>query len=512
MTARFRKHLDLIAFNALILLGASVIAAQARGVNRNSLRLHPEWQSTKPLLAKSLMGAQAFVDSGQAVARNRLNLGAWFGFQEVRYGRQITLSELDVTVGFEPEGYVNILYDIRKDGYSGLRISNRRQLPSILFRASPDGQFLAVRTLSEGAAVTPNARHAVRIMFAPTSVRVFLDGEPAGSFPRRDGPQQIGFRGGQREAWVDDVQLHLAEGTTIRETFTNARNVIPRTEVLFGIVALVLGAGSLLLTHMLHIPARSIGLWMVVLNMGLLSLAGATYAYQYFSPRTYQSVSVGDIKAWARLDDPEAQKLIESVRHQDSAPAANHAFRILFLGSSQTWGAGATTSEVVWVRQLERMLNQDGRTRSVACLNAAYSGLMSWQVLALLRKLVILAPEAAVIDLSNNDIDLRAFRANLDTMVVTLLRAHIPTVLLLEPNSPERRVTDSSHGDLAAKHALVASVGRAHGVPVIDVQGYLAKANRSGFLWWDFVHLTDFGQRLIAEELHSTLPGILHLP
>ena len=38
-------------------------------------------------LVRGVMGAVAFVKGNQALARNQLNLGAWFGYQEVLYLR-----------------------------------------------------------------------------------------------------------------------------------------------------------------------------------------------------------------------------------------------------------------------------------------------------------------------------------------------------------------------------------------------------------------------------------------
>ena len=48
-----------------------------------------------------------------------------------------------------------------------------------------------------------------------------------------------------------------------------------------------------------------------------------------------------------------------------------------------------------------------------------------------------------------------------------------------------------------------------HEVPVIDLHGYLVERKDAGFIWWDFVHLTTFGQRLVADKLADDLPPLL---
>lgn len=54
----------------------------------------------------------------------------------------------------------------------------------------------------------------------------------------------------------------------------------------------------------------------------------------------------------------------------------------------------------------------------------------------------------------------------------------------------------------------MAAIGSQYGVPVIDMQGPLARRADDGFLWWDQVHMTSFGQRLFAEHLVEALGRI----
>ena len=82
-------------------------------------------------------------------------------------------------------------------------------------------------------------------------------------------------------------------------------------------------------------------------------------------------------------------------------------------------------------------------------------------------------------------------------------------MFVAEPNSIERRPTDSQHGDLAVKHRIVRTIAARHGLPVIDLQWYLTEQKDAGFIWWDFVHLTTLGQRLVAGKLARDLAALL---
>jgi lysophospholipase L1-like esterase len=511
LTARIRANADLIALNLALLLAATAIAATARGLYRNSLEAHPEWVATKASLAKPAMGEASYVVATQALARNRLNLDAWFGFQEVLYRRPLDLTSLTANVRFEPDGYVYVLYDVRKDGFSGVRISSRRDLPSTQFAATLDGGFISQEPLAFDGPVAPDRQHVVRLLFDQTEVKVVLDERQIGAFRRVPGAQRIGFRAGIRASYVDDVALQLVDGTTIHESFTNTRNLLSRSFIIFGVGALVLMAGCVAAARWSSAPARSIGLSVVLVNLCLLLTASAAYAYQYLAGPLYH---LGDVPAQGtsvRRLGRIRSTMYDDMRRRYPPERADSAYRILFLGSSQTWGAGASTNDDVWVSRLEHMLDADFKEAHIECINAGVPALVSSQVLMMARELVSLRPRAAVINLSNNDRDTTVFRANMDSLVSLLTSRGIRTVVILEPNSPERRVTDTNHGDLAAKHRIVARIAAAHGVPVVDMHSRLAAKNRSGLLWWDFVHLTSFGQKVMADTLRAELAGLLHL-
>jgi lysophospholipase L1-like esterase len=54
------------------------------------------------------------------------------------------------------------------------------------------------------------------------------------------------------------------------------------------------------------------------------------------------------------------------------------------------------------------------------------------------------------------------------------------------------------------------TVAARFGIPLANLQSWLdADGNRdSGFLWWDGVHLTSWGQALAADFIHQNLPPL----
>jgi hypothetical protein len=52
-------------------------------------------------------------------------------------------------------------------------------------------------------------------------------------------------------------------------------------------------------------------------------------------------------------------------------------------------------------------------------------------------------------------------------------------------------------------------IGKEFDVPVIEMHDYLSRHYDDGFLWWDFVHMTSFGQKLFAKYLLQELQPLL---
>ena len=110
-----------------------------------------------------------------------------------------------------------------------------------------------------------------------------------------------------------------------------------------------------------------------------------------------------------------------------------------------------------------------------------------------------------------NDTNPARLRDNFAAILDLLAEAGVQPVLVLEANSIERLPTDSQHGDLSVKHRILSDLAVMRGIPVFDIHEHLASHRNTGFLWWDFSHLTSFGQRLLAEYLEARLPAAFGL-
>lgn len=506
LLARLRPHAGAIAAVLLLLLGAGAGAAATLNLWENRLALHPAWAATKPTLERGVMGALAFVAGPQGVARNRLRLDAWFGFQEVLHRDALDPTRLALRFRVAPGGYLHVLYDHRPDGFAGVRFGSHPDFPSVHYRAAPDGEFTAREPLAAGL-VRPDVWHRAELRFAGAEVELRLDGASAGRFARRPGPQRVGFRGGLRGAEVDDVVLETSAGV-LEEGFANGRGFGARFAAAFAALAAAAAAAAAALRRS-GVPARQIGPAVAVAAAVAGAGVAGAYGVVYWRGREYRVSRSDAEREQAYWVEASRAAVVGAIRARYAPQVAPGTFRLLVLGTSQTWGAGARAEEETFVRRLEPLLAAR-LGRPVECVNAAVSALRTRHVLGLLRReLAGLNASAALVNLANNDVDVERFRRDLDALAGELARRGIPAVFALEPNSVERVPGDTPHGDLAAKHEVVRAVAARHGRPVVDLHGWLAERRDAGFLWWDFVHLTSFGHRLVAGFLADALPPLL---
>ncbi len=113
-----------------------------------------------------------------------------------------------------------------------------------------------------------------------------------------------------------------------------------------------------------------------------------------------------------------------------------------------------------------------------------------------------------VINLSNNDgRSPQNFAAAMTGFLDFNAAAGIKTILLEEANSSEM----APGKNLFANHQVLRQLGEKYGVPVLPLHGFLSESASlgNGWLWWDQVHLTSYGQEVTAGWLAPQVLNIL---
>jgi lysophospholipase L1-like esterase len=184
--------------------------------------------------------------------------------------------------------------------------------------------------------------------------------------------------------------------------------------------------------------------------------------------------------------------------------------RLLFIGSSQTVGAGAEDGEGTFFARVHRTLSRALAPTSLESLNAAVSGANSHRLLRIYRaRYARFRPDLVVINLGNNDAHAR-FAQGLSGFLALNQRLGIQAVLIEEANSAERR-----QSALHRKHEIMRALAKRNGVPIYGLDAFFNQPGiiDSGLLWWDHVHLSPYGHAVAANWLApKLLPFFAHAP
>lgn len=176
---------------------------------------------------------------------------------------------------------------------------------------------------------------------------------------------------------------------------------------------------------------------------------------------------------------------------------------VLLLGASQTWGAGATYEKFTVGAQIQKMLEEERNDDAFLELFAV-AGATSQHLAKLVEeeKFNKLFWDSIVINLASNDQDLEKFRSGIERLLRWSSQRSRNIFLVKEANSPE-----FSNELLKRKHEILSELAFLHKHRVIetDIAVGSKKVFQTGHVWWDYVHLTDWGQYLLAREIVKSL-------
>jgi len=114
---------------------------------------------------------------------------------------------------------------------------------------------------------------------------------------------------------------------------------------------------------------------------------------------------------------------------------------------------------------------------------------------------VDLEPDRVIAILGNNDGQLNVLENSLRLLAKANLGRRIETLLVAEANASEYEFAGKTVY-LRTKHEIIQRVALQNELTYVDIHRRLLELYDDGFLWWDRVHLTSYGQRLSASRLY----------
>lgn len=507
---RYELSKGFVVFLVVSQIGLGLLLSQLYSTSHNSLYNNGDWSVTKTRLWNGLMGSYAYLFDLQPLSSGFLNVAAWHGYQEVILEREFD----PVSVEFDfllakPNSYVTFSFNRAGRRYSAIRLGRHREHPAALLKVSREGEFFRKRLLRSLYSAGIGEWQRFRIEFADDGFSAFLNDREVDRIKklrtRVVRPQKIGFRGGARPVFVDNIRIVSRDGSEFLETFNRPRHWLLVNVIAIGSVVLLAWSAFFVIRRVTSIGDKHLLFFLLMFTGVLLVVVGAMLGLVVHKKGFYPNASEKLRRQEAYWKDSNAEKLFRDIEERYPRELAPNTRRIIFLGSSQTAGAGAPSEEETWVRRTERLLNQRSKGLRYECINAAQRGyVLKEMVRDFEERWIAWKPTTLIVNASNNDRGApERFEKYLTRLVRRAQSAEIRVVLIQEPNAG-RRVPKG----LLRLHETMAAIGSQYGVPVIDMQGPLAKRADDGFLWWDHVHMTSFGQRLFAESLVEALEQI----
>lgn len=239
----------------------------------------------------------------------------------------------------------------------------------------------------------------------------------------------------------------------------------------------------------------------------LLVIAALLYFFVVVRTSWYPKAEGDLAKAETYFNKGAEERVLGEIRQRFAGRPRGAAVRLLFVGSSQTWGAGARRDEEAFVPRLESALaRRFPAGPPIECLNGGISSARAAQLAVLLtNEWMRYEPQLVLINLSSNDRSSKGKFVPAIREMIDVARAGGATPVLIQEANQRQAVMPN----LLHRHRQLAELGAELGVQVLDMQGFLEQREDDGFLWWDKVHLTSYGQELVAEWLAGELEELV---
>ncbi len=481
---------------SVLLVANAVVFADFYLYYRNSLHENGNWISSKVKLARRPLASVAFLVTNVTLAHNRINLASWQGFQEIIHVRPMDLASLEMDVFVSDSDHYSLVtvFDRHAGGFSGFALHNPRIRKSKFFHATSLGRFTSKKSAGPGGQIQNGTWNRLKLEFTDEHVAVQINGEAVGRQARKvKGARQFGFRVDSigDEALLDNIVARDRQGRTFEETFDNRRH-LPWWILGFLAALLLVNAALFWFTRKGNPWPR-----LVLLNVVLAASVSGLYAYYYYNLSVlYPREEAINWRGFKNRLEGEHDMAMRQIKKHGTKKGPGE-YRVMLIGSSQTWGEGASLDKYTLAQFVERALNKQRALpgKTFRCINAGVRGAESSGLSQVYKEqLLKLKPDLLVVNLSNMDQDGKILTRSLE-LFISLNRARgIKTVLSLEPSM-------TYDEELKKKHAVVRAVAAKHRLTVIESQAHLASKRGDGFLWWDGVHLSDYGQQLLSVRM-----------
>lgn len=447
-----QKHIALFFTSILILITSFFVERffSVKSYSLNDLNVKLVNLKTKTDFVP-LMGANEFFEHSNSLHRDRINLHMWHGHQYIGFDKAKNITfELEQT----SKSIIDLtLYNSKNATYKILRLDRENNtLKSI--SSKHNGKF------SEQKLIASKINATNRIKFSSNGLS--LNDELVIS---TDDSFELGVRlDSEAKTYLRNLNVDGAKA-----------KLKPAYSPIY-----ILGSFLFLLAVLFFLNPMA----QVTSALVVSVLAGAFYySFLTFAHHTYPQYDLS--RSTALVDKEFEEDFVNNETSRTAKLLKQKKNGVLFLGSSQTFGEGASHISRRWTTQF--CLNQ----RIKNCTNLGIRSATSHTFLKLNSEIIKSRPKTIFYSLAFNDGNPAEHMKNTKKLVQSWKDEKIEVILILEPNRDKYNYL----------HQNLENIGKLLKVKVINMQTAMERSKHLGWLWWDKIHLTDFGHETFAKLL-----------
>lgn len=516
------KKLFIFMFFSLL---AALVFEKLISLQSHTLANTAAWHSVKRLevMPFGLMGAEEYFSDRHALLGERLNLGAWFGYQDVQYREGIDdFESMNLRVELDADSYLWVYLNCDDMECVALRMSTTPEFNSGIYVIKKNGEITKVAAgeiLEDGA-------HRVGIVADSNRMHlVSIDGHVVHNVKYGSGTSAVlRFRSGEKPAFVSDIEVTGRNKQRLRLNFT-AKFQYVRFFGIFGVLLVL----ALLVGFATRNPNYGFTVIFVFLSLGIILFIfdkfywSRLYLTREMNPaHEFSSGVVLSFEDWRKnffkvAEKPQKVQVditiddiqiidrhgnVTAARSIDSVPANSAgALKIAIAGGSQSWGGGASSLSTTWGARLVKELAQK-TGRNVVGVNFSICGGKLSNFMQRTDEILKFKPDLMIVNFGFNDevTPDSHFESQLSEFIDKLAAAKLKVLFSIEAQSIEHLTQET------VKAPLIRRLVSKKNYETVSLHDYIAKAEtrNSGLLWQDHVHFTDFGQAQAAKFFINT--------
>jgi lysophospholipase L1-like esterase len=551
----FKKISVFFGLNILICIFAFFFAAKYI-TKTYSFEKDGNWFSKKQNIYTYVSGASEFAKNPDTLKNGQLDLTSWFGNHQIILKKTYDVDEVEIKVNVAKSGLFGILFNanlFHSLEQSGIKLSANQYIASSFFKSNQKGKFLYKKEL-KNVKIPPKKWHIVKLKFSKDKTCSYIDENLIDCSDEilLSKPSKIGLFGGlggflynETNVHIDYIKLYKNNELIFQDDFS----AISSKPLLFFGIFICISILLFLISKIIFIKKRNEFLYQTMLQITvLIIIALGFFTNKYIEKFSLYNLLNSGKFSWIQKDKevknvddlrtnfkelkyysaytdillPQLSgKDIRKIRGYYFAKKVyaptnikkqsdKKVFKILIMGSSQTYGSGAFSPNDLSSLQYEKMLKKDYKNVDIQVYNAGIPGIYLETLFNIYKDEKLYEKyDFIIVNMSNNDVftEAKEFESFVFDFSKFSKEKNANLAFSLEPINAEYSGTIRKYEPY--KHMLMRKVAQKMQIPVIETHEKIYNKRNDGFLWWDMIHFTPYGQYIFANELYNESKDII---